>query len=276
MKVGIIGGTRGMGRFFAKLFYENGHDVSIAGKTTPIRPLSLVERVDMVIVSVPIRMTVPIIEEIAPYLSTDQIICDLTSLKVEPVAAMLNSKAQVIGLHPMFGPRVQSLKNQVMIVTPARCNDDALAFLLNLFKSEGARITMTTPESHDKAMAIVQGLMHFTSLLIAGTIYKMGVQPESLLKYASPVYRMEMGVVGRLLAQDGALYGDILQLNPYFHNVLENYNEIFKILSKIVMDADSPGFNTLFELNKTFFGSFSESAMEETNRMIQILAEEEC
>ncbi len=273
MKVGIIGGTRGMGRLFAKLFYENGHDVSVAGKTTPIRPLSLVEKVDLVIVSVPIRMTIPVIEEITPFLRKDQIICDLTSLKVEPVEAMLRSDAQVIGLHPMFGPGVQSLKNQVIIVTPARCSDETLSFILNIFKSEGARITMTTPESHDKAMAIVQGLMHFSSLLIAETIHMMGVQPESLLKYASPVYRMEMGVVGRLLAQDGSLYGDILQMNPYFRQILENYNKAAEKVSKIILDSDFSGFNSLFELNKAFFGQFSESAMEETNHIIQILAE---
>ena len=71
---------------------------------------------DLVVVSVPIRDTVRVIGEIAPFLREDQLLCDFTSLKTGPVAAMLRSKAAVIGLHPMFGPTVSSIR-----VRPSWC-----------------------------------------------------------------------------------------------------------------------------------------------------------
>ena len=40
------------------------------------------------------------------------LIMDLTSLKKEPVEAMLKySEAEVIGIHPLFGPRERSLRS---------------------------------------------------------------------------------------------------------------------------------------------------------------------
>ena len=94
----------------------------------------------LVIVSVPIHDTVRVIDEIAPFLTADQILCDLTSLKVKPVEAMLKSKADVIGLHPMFGPTVSSLHHQTIIVCPARAGDAELQALLSIFRGGGSGI----------------------------------------------------------------------------------------------------------------------------------------
>ena len=94
------------------------------------------------VVSVPIGSTVPVIREIAPLLTCDQLLCDLTSLKVAPVKAMLRSSAQVVGLHPMFGPNTGSLAGQTIIATPARVEEPVLDRLLAIFqgrRSEGHR-----------------------------------------------------------------------------------------------------------------------------------------
>ena len=103
MLAGIIGGTGQMGRFFAEVFRAAGWDVIVSGRTTPLTGRDIAGEADLVMVSVPIRATVAVIREVAPLLSEEQIFCDLTSLKAEPVGAMLASRAEVIGLHPMLG-----------------------------------------------------------------------------------------------------------------------------------------------------------------------------
>ena len=104
----------------------NGQDMRCwsPGGRRALTDIQSAEQCDLVIVSVPIRDTVRVIEEIAPLLTQDQLLCDLTSLKVAPVDAMLKSKAQVIGLHPMFGPTVSSLRHQTIIVCPARATEE--------------------------------------------------------------------------------------------------------------------------------------------------------
>jgi len=63
-------------------------------------------------------------------------------------------------------------------------------------------------------MAVVQGLTHYVTLGMAGTMRRLGVTPEDTMAFMSPIYQIEMSLVGRLLSQDPDLYADILMLNP--------------------------------------------------------------
>ena len=178
MKVGIIGGTGQMGTFFTRVFQQAGHEVQISGRSTPITHEDLARESDLLIISVPIHATVPVIQEVISYLHLGQILCDLTSLKTGPVNAMLKGPSEVIGLHPMFGPTAGSLQGQTIVATPARCSDLNLEKLTAIFTSQGARVTVTTPEYHDRMMAVIQGLTHFKALVMADTMRELGITPE--------------------------------------------------------------------------------------------------
>jgi len=126
-----------MGAFFREVFSRAGHEVMVSGRMTDIRNEDIARLCDIIVVSVPIRETVSVIREISPFLSEDQVFCDLTSLKVAPVRAMLESRAKVVGLHPMFGPTVESLRCQTIVATPARCDEETLETLFEVFRSQG-------------------------------------------------------------------------------------------------------------------------------------------
>lgn len=271
MKVGIIGGTGKMGRLFSGVFERAGYDVLVAGRRTELAATALAEQCDIVIVSVPIRDTVRVIKEIAPVLSKDQILCDLTSLKSAPVAAMLESKAQVIGLHPMFGPTVRSLRHQTIIVCPARVESDILESLLSLFKKEGATCTITTPDAHDRMMAVVQGLTHFVTLTVAESIRRLGVDITKTQEFTSPVYQIELSLVGRLLSQDPDLYADILQENPYVPEVLAACRASADALSSIVTAGDPARFRAFFQENTRHFGPYCDAGQEMTDALIECM-----
>ena len=215
MKAGIIGGTGKMGRLFVPVFERAGYEVCVSGSSTTVTNATIARTCDLVIVSVPIHDTVRIINEIAPHLREDQLLCDFTSLKSDPVRAMLRSKAEVIGLHPMFGPTVSSISGQTIVMCPARTADARLDQLKSIFLKEGAICTITTPEEHDRMMAIVQGLTHFVTICLADTIRRLGVDIQETEKFMSPVYQIELSLMGRLLSQDPAMYADILEQNPF-------------------------------------------------------------
>jgi prephenate dehydrogenase len=274
VQVGIIGGTGKMGQLFRDVFERAGHPTLCSGRTTAVTARSIAETCDIVMIAVPIHATVQVIDKIAPLLRPSQIICDITSLKVEPVRAMLRSTAQVVGLHPMFGPTVPSFHGQTIIVTPARCSEETLAPLLTLFRGEGARITITSPDTHDRMMAIVQGLMHFVTLSMADTMRRTGVSPEETFPYMSPVYRIEMGLIGRLLAQDARLYGDIMQMNPFVGDVLHAFEDAVRDLTHLVETGDNAGFNRVFQENSKNFGDYCPQAMEETDILIRSVVDD--
>ena len=268
MLAGIIGGTGQMGRFFAGVFEAAGWETIVSGTKTSLTNQDVAEMADLVMVSVPIRATVGVIREVAPLLSGEQVFCDLTSLKVEPVRAMLSSRAEVIGLHPMFGPAAASLRGQTIAATPARCGKETLDGVLSVFRDQGAAITLATPEDHDRMMAVIQGLTHFGTLAKAEAIRRTGADVGETLAFTSPVYRIEMGLVGRVLAQDAGLYGDMLQLNPAVPEVLGEFEEAVRTLREIVESGDGERFQAFFAENAAHYASYLHAATEETDDLI--------
>ncbi|MGB7789266.1 prephenate dehydrogenase/arogenate dehydrogenase family protein [Methanoregula sp.] len=271
MKTGIIGGTGKMGRLFARVFEKAGYEVLVSGRKTAITAADIAKQCDIVIVSVPIRETVRVIGEITPLLEPGQLLCDFTSLKVRPVEAMLGSKADVIGLHPMFGPTVKSIKNQTIIVCPARAKEARVAQLVDIFEAQGAVCTIATPEEHDRTVAVVQGLTHFVTLCVADTVRRLGVDLRRTEKFESPVYQIELSLVGRLLSQDPALYADILQQNPYMPEVLAACRSSAADLSAIVDAKDPEQFRKFFERNSRHLGSYCEEGQKTTDALIECM-----
>lgn len=268
MLAGIIGGTGQMGRFFAEVFKQAGWDVIVSGRKTPLKNRDVAEMADLVMVSVPISATMEVIREVAGLLSEEQVFCDLTSLKIEPVREMLASRAQVIGLHPMFGPGAVSLRGQTIVATPVRCDPETLDGVLSVFRDQGAAITISTPEDHDRMMAVIQGLTHFGTLAKAEAIRRTGTDVDKTLAFTSPVYRIETGLVGRLLAQDAGLYGDMLRLNPAVPEVLAAFEEAVRTLREIVESGNEERFRAFFAQNAAHYASYLAAATEETDDLI--------
>jgi len=273
MHVGIIGGTGGMGTFFARVFAEAGHQVSVSGRRTPLSNSDLARTCDVVVVSVPIRSTVEVIRSIAPLLREGQVLCDFTSLKVAPVAAMLETKAAVLGLHPMFGPSVPSLHGQTVIACPVRISAGRAEEVLDVFRAAGAVVTVMEPAEHDRLMAVVQGLAHFTTLTVAGTMRRLGVDLEALLAATSPVYRIETALVGRILGQDPDLYGPILRENPAVPEVLAAFEEAAGELRRAVEGSDEEAFGKVFHEDAAFFRAYIPQATEDSEALVRCLAD---
>ena len=84
----------------------------------------------------------------------------------------------------------------------------------------------------------------------------------------SPVYRIEMGLIGRLLAQDARLYGDMLQMNPYVKEVLRACEESVHTLRETIESGDERGFIRTFSENAANFGDYCAQGMEETDTLI--------
>jgi prephenate dehydrogenase len=271
MIAGIIGGTGKMGGLFGSVLARHGFEILASGRSTPLSNRELAEESDLVMVSVPIRSTVGVIGEIAPLLTGEQLLCDLTSLKGEPVKAMLSSKAQVLGTHPLFGPTVSSLRNQTIILTPARCGSALSLRLPEILRNEGANLVVMTPEAHDRLMAVIQGLTHFGNLCMADAIRRTGTDLAAALEATSPVYRIQMGLIGRLLSQDPTLYGDMLQMNPYVPEVLSGFEGAASDLRGRVESGDLSSFTEFFERVAEMYRPYRDQAAAETDALIEFM-----
>ncbi|MFW5637489.1 MAG: prephenate dehydrogenase/arogenate dehydrogenase family protein, partial [Thermodesulfobacteriota bacterium] len=106
----MVGGDGRLGRYFSNTFSEAGYVVRILDQNDWPEVQRLCRGIDLAVLSVPIDRTADIARRLAPHLPPEAVLADLTSLKAEPLKAMLAAHTgPVIGLHPLFGPTTASL-----------------------------------------------------------------------------------------------------------------------------------------------------------------------
>lgn len=267
----IIGSSGNMGNAFSGLFESKGLQVLKADLNTELKPEEAIPQADIIIFSVPIRQTSDIIQKLAPLAKPGSLITDLTSIKSPAVQAMIQAaqdSCEVLGLHPMFGPNmVEDLTKQVIAVCKVRTGS-LTDWLLKFFEDQGAVLKETTPEEHDKMMSIIQGLTHLSSIATAMALQKLGFKAEESLEYSSPIYRLRLDMVGRILSQSPDLYADIAIQNPLTIESLRVYQQSIEELASSIKNQDTQGFIQEFQRAAEYLGDFKDDAYRRTTELI--------
>jgi len=273
--VGIIGGTGKLGGLFRKIFEEEGFEVLVSSRTTSLSKEELIRKSDIIIVSVPIKSTIPVIREITPFIKEGKLLMDLTSLKVGPINEMLKSKADVLGAHPLFAPSIGDVKGQTIILCPQRISNKELYQKVNfILTNRGANIVEMTPEEHDKMMAVIQGLTHFSAIALCHCMKDLNFDIKKSFECTSPVYRLTLDMAGRILNQEPELYADISLLNPITPEILLQYIKSAETLFNKIQTKDREGFIKFFEEASQYLGDFTEKAEKESNLLIKKMVSE--
>ena len=267
-KVGVIGGLGEMGRLFCDFFKGLGYQVEIADLGAGRTGREVVEESDVVLFAVPLHETVSIIRELIPYVRPDQLLMDVTSLKVGPVREMLRSPAAVVGLHPMFGGRIGSLAGQTLVACPVRISPREWSLTRELFTHKGIRIKECTPEEHDRMMSIIQVLFHMTTMLVGRVLRELSVDIDETMEFTSPSYRLEIDLLGRMFAQNGALYSAISQMNPYTKDIITSLMQGLACYEKWYETEDLNAFIQDFQRSAQHLGEFCNNAYAESSAIL--------
>jgi prephenate dehydrogenase len=229
--IGIVGSGGAYGRWLRGFFQSRmgleviGHDpVDVDSQT----PEQLLERADVLLFSAPIRHTPELIGDYVRQSAgreQGRLWLDVTSIKAAPVAAMLESKASVAGLHPMTGPpKSPTLKGRVMVVCEARLDPRWQNWLNELCAALEAECVRATPEHHDRVMALVQAMVHATHLAQAGVLREYAPllgDLQALMPYRSAAFELDAAVISRILSMNPAIYEDIQFGNPHTGEMLD-------------------------------------------------------
>ncbi|MBA4422511.1 MAG: prephenate dehydrogenase/arogenate dehydrogenase family protein [Syntrophus sp. (in: bacteria)] len=246
-QIGIIGGTGGIGRWFASFFKREGYPVHVVGRSEGMTLPELGESCRVVIVSVPIAATLGVIRRVGPHLPPDALLMDFTSLKEEPVREMLKATtAEVVGCHPLFGPDCPSLEGQNIVLCPGRGNR-WLQRMEELFKKGGARVTVTTPAEHDRKMALVQGLIHLDTILLGLTLRDSGMEASALDAFSTPIFRTKRAIVEKVFDANPQLYAGLLAGNPAMEEIFGRYEKNLSLLKELILNHDAEGLASLLK-----------------------------
>ena len=253
-EIAIIGGTRGMGNWFARFLEKEGYTVRVSGRKVSEADIAeMADTCQVVVLSVPMGATGKVIAKVGPHMREACLLMDLTSLKRDSVKTMLEtSVSEVIGCHPLFGPGVDSIAGQHVVLCPARAGE-WLSWLKDIFERNGALVVETTPEKHDQMMAIVQGLNHFNTIMMGLVLSKAGASLSELMKFATPVFRAKMEIMERVFCQNPGLYADILTLNPDIRRHIDAYEQNVAQLKNLICQENAAGIVDMIEKHASFF-----------------------
>src|SRR6266705_174724 len=208
----IVGGTGGMGRFFARFASLQGAKVKLAGreinktrtaaKEIEVEPGTILDAAssDIVILAVPMEET-------------------------DRVAEKISKGLEYVSLHPLFGPGVDHLHDQVIVAVPYRPGQK-WSRLARALQGGGSKIQTMSAAQHDRAMAYVQGLHHFALISLGLGLDGMGGEPRT------QSLRETEGRIVRMLDGWNIIVG-IQQLNPFLPPVRQKFLELATNLAQI-------------------------------------------
>lgn len=219
-----------MGRWFADLLQKEAFVVHVWGRKSPMTINDLVDLCNVIVVSVPISVTAEMIKQIGPLLTPDKLLMDLTSLKKNPVELMLDySSAEVVGCHPLFGPNLEDIKGQNVVLCHGRGNK-WFSWLKKILVKNGLIVMEKEPEEHDKMMAIVQVLNHLNTISLGLVLSETGIPLSEIGKFSTPIFQTKTEIVKKVFTENPGLYTDIIAQNPGTINILDVYE---KTLAKV-------------------------------------------
>jgi prephenate dehydratase/prephenate dehydrogenase len=270
--IGVIGGTGLMGRWFRPFFEKVGYQVLISGRTTPLTYQECIAQSDAVIINVPISHTIELIYKLGHCFRPGQLMVDNTSIKTQPVAAMLEvapEGVEVLGMHTVFGPTITELRRQNVIFTSTARSGELAQEFEGIFYKHGATITHTTPEYHDRQMAFHQNLEHFTKVVLAEVLRAQFGTPGMMASYSSPNSRLSLITMGRVLKGDPELYAEIQTQNRQGAGMLQEYLRIAGAIGRALIQGDASHFAQAMRHSADVFGSDFLAHAVDTSNAIQ-------
>ncbi|QJR79840.1 bifunctional chorismate mutase/prephenate dehydrogenase [Alteromonas pelagimontana] len=265
----IVGGRGALGRVFVGLFEKSSYNVSVVEKDDWEKPAiaTVLANAKLVVVAVPITLTESVIRRLNN-LPRDCILADITSVKAKPLEAMLEThQGPVVGLHPMFGPDSPGMIKQVVVVCHGR-HEASYEWLLQQMITWGAALHYSSAEEHDQAMAYIQVMRHFNTFVYGAHLKGENPDLRSLTVFSSPIYRLELAMVGRLFAQAPELYADIIFHNPKNFALLRRFHNRFGDALDVLESGDKKAFIKQFLSIGKWFGDYAKKCLVGSKRLL--------
>jgi prephenate dehydrogenase len=187
-----------------------------------LRPGSVAEiaACDIVVLAVPVDQLPDTIVELRPHLRPGVVILDVGSVKLGPVEtmrALLPDHVEIIGTHPLFGPQSarDGIKGLKIALCPIRGGSwrRIAAFLRRVLELD---VIVTTPDAHDRDMALVQGLTH----LVAKILVRMEPMPSRLTTRS---FELLMQATEMVRHDAAGVFLAIERANPHAQAVRERF-----------------------------------------------------
>lgn len=202
---------------------------------------------DLVVLAVPVRTIVAMLDDVARAASPEMIVTDVGSTKAEIVGAAERLASvyplRFVGSHPMAGSeqsgyghaREDLFRGATVIVTPTEASDPAaVKSVTALWEALGAaRVVALDPETHDRAVAAISHLPHLAAFALVDAVERF---EPSAFDVAARGFRDTT----RIAASDPVMWEEIFLANrPALLAGLGTFRAALADLERLIADGDS-------------------------------------
>lgn len=266
----IIGSNGGFGVLLSNLLSQAGYNVGgIDLHATPaatglfsdyvssnILEMSeaagaLIREAECIILSLPEEVALVCFPKVVDTVSPGSLILDVLSVKSAIVSLMeeVEKPVELLSLHPMFAP-IAGFREQNVVaieVRPGPLSAEVLTFIENC----GSNVTLMTAEQHDTSTAAIQVATHAALISFGFALSKMGYGIEETLRMSTPLHRIMLAILARLLASDPEIYWRIQLKHPLSPRARQLLMQGLEDLDRTVRTKDFAGFESLLREVKT-------------------------
>jgi len=241
-------GTGVMSEWFANRLENEGYQTYLTGRTSLMSSEEMVEKVDVVVICVPISVTTKTIEEYAPLLKKGQALILLageSELTLAKAAEVTEPGVELMLVHNLWGPQAQSMKdkNAAVVRTP-RSGSFCSEFEAFLYK-HGAIISQDSPAKHDLLMGVGQKLPTTISTALAMTLKQHAIESVDIGTHSTLTSLYGILAMSRILNQNPRTYAEIMSTGGDGRKIVRSFA---KNLLKVIDIAEMQKIPELCEL----------------------------
>ena len=262
MRVAIIGAGK-MGRWFARLFKDEGYSVVVSSRTRSKAEalrnelgvdlantkMEAVEGADWILLCVSLDGLEPALKEVTSYIKAGQAVMEISSIKEIPVNMLHKyvTKGVTLGTHPVFGPGAKSLEGQNFVLTPVQEEEKRFAEeFKDWLEARGANVSLMVPRRHDRLMSLVLGFPHFVGL-VAGDALLDNQDYAEAKKVGGATYQMLLTLAGAVAAEEPGFYSNLHMSLPEMEKIEGLFLDKVEEWLKLVKQKDCSGFRNKME-----------------------------
>jgi prephenate dehydrogenase/predicted regulator of amino acid metabolism with ACT domain len=268
-------GTGAMSKWFARRLESEGYEVLMSGRSTTLRPEQMIEKVDVVIICVPISVTSATIRQYASLITGGKALILLAGESEETIKCALeatNDEVELMLVHNLWGPQAATMKDKnAIVVRTSRSGMFCSEFEAFLYK-HGADIYHDSPSKHDLLMGIGQKLPTVISVALAMTLNENGITSEDIASHCTLTSLYPILAMSRVHSQNPRTYAEIMSTAGDSRKIVSDFA---KNLDKVIRMADASsisGLCTLIDDNAEHLtDAFLQARMQQAKAVDEVL-----
>jgi chorismate mutase/prephenate dehydratase len=269
-------GSGDMSKWFADRLENEGYKTFVTGRETQLTSEAMIDKVDVVLVCVPISVTAQIIRMYGPLLKDGQALIILAGESENTIATALGTTSQgveVMFVHNLWGPQALTMKdkNAAVVRTP-RSGSFCSEFEAFLYK-HGADINHDSAQKHDLLMGVSQKLPTAVSVALAMTLRDHQIDCDDINSHSTLTSLYGIIAMARIHNQNPRTYAEIMATAGDGRKIVRSFAENILKLMDLAEQGKIEELSEIMETNKANMPqAFLESRMKQAKAVDEVMS----